>query len=136
ALVREGGTQIVAADPVLAQPRPDGAHERAAEIADGDAVAAVDDGEQHRRDPAGGGVQRLLEAVTDDPAELRPGHDWIAAQKFTMTLPNTCRPSSRARPRSKSASATSVSMTGKRPAAILARAGRMFFVEAANEPKI
>src|SRR6202011_5880216 len=82
ALVREGRTQIVAADPVLAQPRPDSAHERAAEVADGDAIAAVDDGEQQRRDPSGRGVYRLLEAVTDDPAELRPGHDWIATLKI------------------------------------------------------
>ena len=49
-----------------------------------------------------------------------------------MTLPNTCRLSSRARPRSKSASATSVSMIGAMPAAIFDRLSRMLRIEAAE----
>ena len=57
-------------------------------------------------------------------------------QNVTMILPNTCRLSSRARPRSKSASATSVSITGGRPPAILARLSRMLRIEAPNEPKM
>ena len=57
-------------------------------------------------------------------------------QKRTMIFPNTCRLSSRASPRSNSASGTSVSITGKSPLAILARLSRILRREAPNDPMI
>src|SRR6202012_6206315 len=69
-------------------------------------------------------------------AMTRHGPAEIVSQNKTMILPNTCRLSSRARPRSNSASGTSVSITGKRPAAILSRLSRILRIEAPNDPKM
>src|SRR5215472_7375714 len=60
----------------------------------------------------------------------------LGHQNATMIFPKTWRLSSRARPRSKSPSATSVSITGVNPSAILARLSRTLRSEAPNEPKM
>src|SRR5471030_2324771 len=53
-----------------------------------------------------------------------------------MTLPNTCRLSSRARPCSNSASGNSLSTIGAMPPTIFDRLSRILRIEAPNEPNI
>ena len=95
---REGGAQIIAAEAVFLPQRPELARERSDEIR---RLLAVGPGQ---------GAHDADREVADAASEkLEPPLDH---QKVTMILPNTCRLSSRARPRSKSASGTSVSITG------------------------
>ena len=89
-------------------------------------VSAAGAGAEHRRQPPQEGAAKgmLLHAHG-------VGGD---LQKLMMILPNTCRLSSRASPRSTSPSGNSLSITGSMPPAILARLSRMLRIEAPNEP--
>src|SRR6202008_4240536 len=87
------------------------------------AIGMFDAVEQTNRDRADSLVEQVLE---------RP----IGHQNVTMILPNTWRLSSRASPRSNSASGTSVSITGTRPDAILARLSPILRNEQPNDPKM
>jgi len=120
---RKGGTQVLAGEPVFLEQRADLAHRRAGGVRRAPAVEALDRAEQSD----GAGADRRIEQGFESPF----GH-----QNVTTILPKTWRLSSRARPRSKSASATSVSITGSRPDAIFARLSRMLRMETPNEPKM
>src|ERR1019366_1408580 len=127
---RKCGNQILSADAVFRQQRTDRAHQPATEIGHPVGIGEAQTLEQRKSESA---QQRVADALA-----AAPNHSTysIRHQKFTMTLPNTCRLSSRARPRSKSASVTSVSMIGAMPAAIFDRLSRILRIEAPNEPKI
>ena len=71
-LFRKGSAQIGAADAMLRQPRPDGAHDRAADIADPDPVAAMRQREKHRRHTAGGDIGERLCRVAHRRAKAFP----------------------------------------------------------------
>ncbi len=119
--LRERRRQVGAADAVLAEQRPDRAHEAsrrrspACRTARDASCAAGRRRARRRRMPARLSYRRQRLAVRADQRHgrraarsgrcvpLRMGEP--GAQKLTMTLPNTCRLSSRARPRSNSASA-------------------------------
>ena len=120
---RKCGAQVFAAQVMFLEQWAYFAHQRAGKVRRALAIEAFDRVDQSDRARAGQGVDQWLEAPS--------GH-----QKLTMILPNTCRLSSLARPRSKSASATSVSITGVSPDAILARLSRMLRIEQPNEPKM
>ncbi len=131
--VRECSVQIVAADAMLVAQRADLAHQRAGHIRRAPAVHPL--GRMQRSD--GGRADRRVDHELETPRRhLKELETPRRHQNMTMILPNTCRLSSRANPRSKSASATSVSITGRRPACILARLSRMLRIEAPNEPKM
>src|ERR1041385_2344683 len=114
--------EVGASDLVFGQPRSERSQQPAAEIGEFVRIEQPQELQQADRERANGRIARALEPLPH--------------QKFTMTLPNTCRLSSRARPFSKSARATSVSMIGAMPAAILARLSRMLRIEQPNDPKI
>ena len=119
--LRKRGAKIVAAETMLRHQRTRLAHERSSEICCTFAANAFDRAEQSNRHGADGRIKKFFWP--------RPGH-----QNATMIFPNTWRLSSRASPLSKSASGTSVSITGRSPDAILARLSRMLRIEAPNEP--
>src|SRR5208282_1829610 len=119
----KGGAQILPAEAVFLEKRADLAHQGAGEIRRALAIHAFDGAHQPDRERADRRVEQDFAAPADH-------------QNMTMILPNTCRLSSRLRPRSNSASATSVSITGKRPDAILARLSPMLRIEQPNEPKM
>jgi len=116
------GRQVGAADMrLLPPPGTHFAHERAhtslIQIRSGVADRLEDHG-----DPRTGRAVRARKLARGADGAGRDGvatRDFMVAegsdQKFTMILPNTCRLSSRARPRSISASGTSMSITGARP---------------------
>src|SRR5271166_2817889 len=120
---RKSGAQIFSGKAVFLEQRADLAHRRTGEVRRAPAVETFDGAEQSD----GAGADRRIEQGFESPF----GH-----QNKTMILPKTWRLSSRARPRSKSASATSVSITGSRPDAIFVRLSRMLRMEAPNEPKM
>src|SRR5664280_1551636 len=130
---RKCGNQILAADAVFRQQRTDRAHQPATEIGHPVGIGEAQTLEQRNRESA---QQRVADALAAAPHTPNHSPYPIRHQKFTMTLPNTCRLSSRARPRSKSASVTSVSMIGAMPAAIFDRLSRILRIEAPNETKI
>ena len=99
------------------QPRAERAHEAAGEI--GHALS-VDGADQRaacrpRAHPSAASMPVALAFRSRGERSQRAHARCRGRQKPTMILPNTCRLSSRASPRSKSASATSVSITGNRP---------------------
>src|SRR6516165_443288 len=132
---RKGG-EVGAADLVLLESRTKRAHEAGGEVGHVLAVGCADGPQHPHRQPTERAVAARLEMPADPMDESsRRDHGLAAArQKVTTIFPNTCRLSIRASPRSKSASATSVSITGNRPSAILARLSRMLRMEAPNEP--
>src|ERR1700730_14025534 len=122
-LFRKSGPQLFAADPVLLEQRSDLAHEGAGEISHPPPIGVFYAVEQTNRERADSFVEQVL--------ERRTGH-----QNMTMILPNTCRLSSLASPRSNSSTGTSLSITGRRPDAILATLSPILRSEQPNEPKI
>src|ERR1039458_1725165 len=113
---RKCGNQILAADAVFRQQRTDRAHQPATEIGHPVGIGEAQTLEQRKGESA---QQRVADALAAAPHTPNHSPYPIRHQKFTMTLPNTCRLSSRAR-----------------PAAIFDRLSRILRIEAPNEPKI
>src|SRR5262245_8730541 len=136
-LLRKGSGEVGASDAVLLEPRAEPAHDAAGEVGHARAAGGADQAQRADRElPERGVGGRLRVPAGAQRKTFGGGHGALAAarQKVTMIFPNTCRLSSRASPRSKSASGTSVSITGRRPPAILARLSRMLRMDAPNEP--
>src|ERR1019366_2101569 len=130
---RKSGNQILAADAVFRQQRTDRAHQPATEIGHPVGIGEAQTLEQRNRESA---QKRVADALAATPRTPDHSPYPIRHQKFTMTLPNTCRLSSRVRPRSKSASVTSASMIGAMPAAIFDGLARLLRIGAPTAPKI
>src|SRR5262245_29116096 len=136
-LFGEGGGEIGAAEAMLLEPRAEPAHDAAGEVGHVRAAGGADQAQRADRElPERRVGGRLGVPAGAQRKTFGGGHGALAAarQKVTMILPNTCRLSSRASPRSKSASGTSVSITGSSPLAILARLSRILRMDAPNEP--
>ena len=131
-LVRERGAEIVAADFVLGKPGSDDAHQAANQVRHELTVDEAQDRERADNQPA----ENALEYPLHRPQKLERGRParHRFGQNVTMILPKTFRPSSRSSPFSNSASGTSVSITGVRPAAILARLSCTLRIVQPNEP--
>src|SRR5450759_1793406 len=130
---RKCGNQILTADAVFRQQRTDRAHQPATEIGHPVGIGEAQTLEQRKGESA---QQRVADALAAAPHTPNHSPYPIRHQKFTMTLPNTCRLSSRARPRSKSASVTSVSIIVPLPPALFHRLSRILPIDAPIEPKL
>src|SRR5690606_17915759 len=130
---REGGFEVFARDAVLRQQRTDRAHDARGDIGGAVGIGAAHEPEKSEGEGARDRIAHPLHAAAQPPDRRleRARH-----QKLTITLPKTCRLSSRARPFSKSAKANSLSMIGVMPAAILERLSRKLRIVQPNEPRI
>src|SRR5260370_37500862 len=106
---------------MLLEARANRAHERAGEIGHALSIDGADRTQHSDREPseqrAGSGFE-LSPGATD--AQRDHARAPRTRQKLTTIFPKTCRLSSRASPRSNSASVTSAAITCKSPLAILA----------------
>src|SRR6266571_2597661 len=135
--LRKRRHQVGTAGAMLGQPGPDCAHEGAGKVRHPVRIGPAHQVEQRHGGKADQRIDAALETSgisLPSTAECPPHR--LRTQKCTTILPNTCRLASRSRPAAKSASSTSVSITGVSPAAILTRLSRMLPMVAPNEPKI